>query len=102
MKALRHLPEWNPTPGKSEKHAIAKNKKMALLPTPYSSLTTLQVHATGYIPEKGRVDKRFGNGGSETLFVDMGVVHDEAEVARQAEATHSLFITKKPAPMNEV
>ena len=101
MKALKNSRVWNPIPEKSEKHAIARNKKMSLLPTPYSSMTILQVHATGYIPGKGRIDKRFGKG-SETLFIQMGVVRNEEEVSLKAEAIHSLFISHKPAPMKEV
>jgi hypothetical protein len=101
MKALRHLPEWNPSPAKNEKHAIAKNAKMALLPKPYSDMTTLQVCVSAYITGKGKITKYFGRG-SETLYCNAGNLNDEEEVTRKAEAIHSIFITHKPAPMNEV
>lgn len=98
MKALKHSPEWNPMPDKADKHAIARNKKAALLPVPYSHMTDLQIHARGTLVEGGRVDYHTGKG-AETLFINAGYVRNANEVMHKAQMAYSNFITNKPKPM---
>ncbi len=88
MKALKHSPEWNPTPDKSEKHQIARNAKAARFPTPFGSMPDFQVHAYGLVPGVGRVDARVGKG-PETLPINMGLISRASMVEDKARITYN-------------
>ena len=91
MKTLKHSPEWNPTPDKADKHQIARNKKAALLPTPFGSMSDFQVHAFAYVIGVGRVDARIGKG-AETLSVNMGVINRADDVESKARTVYSAIL----------
>lgn len=89
MKSLKHSPQWNPMPDKSERHQIARNAKSALLPTPYSGMGgNFQVHVQGYVAGVGRIDARQGKG-AETLFINLGVVNAVTDVENRARVVHT-------------
>jgi hypothetical protein len=66
MKCLKHSPEWG---GPLKKHVDKNGKEITF--TPYSRMTSLQVHVKGTTKDMRHVEGRYGVG-AETLFVDLG------------------------------